>query len=148
MIEFIHVLLLRQSIFHLVCYKLCRIVQFSLHIGSEILLTDMVEFNHVFFLLYQSVFHSAVPQVVQDSTVFTAYRITNITDMVEFNHLFSSYIRVFFIVLCYKLCRLDQFSLHIEGSQMLLKNMVEFNHLLFLLYCGIFSQFCATICRG
>ena len=99
-----------------------------------------------YFLLYQSIFHSSVLQVVQDSTVLTAYRITNITDMVEFNHLFSSYIGVFFIVLCYKLCRLDQFSLHIEGSQMLLKNMVEFNHLLFLLHRGMFSQFCATIC--
>ena len=133
-----------KIIFIILCYKLCRLVQFSLHKGSQMLLTDVIEFNHV-LLLYQSIFHSSALQVVQDSTVLTTYRITNITDMVEFNHLFSSYIRVFFIVLCYKSCRLDQFSLH-KGSQMLLKNMVEFNHI--ESYLSIFSQFCATICTG
>ena len=43
------------------------------------LLTDVIEFNHV-LLLHESIFHSSVLQVVQDSTVLPAYRITNITD--------------------------------------------------------------------
>ena len=43
------------------------------------LLTGVIEFNHV-LLLHLNTFYSSVLQVVQDGKVLTSYRITNITD--------------------------------------------------------------------
>ena len=115
------------------------LLQFSLHIGSHILLTNMVEFNHV-LLLYVSIFTVLCYKFCRLVQISLHKRSQILlTDMVEFNHLFSSYIGVFFIVLCYKLCRLEQFSLN-KTSQILLTDMVEFNHLLFLMYQSIFHS--------
>ena len=140
MVEFNHVLLLYVSIFTVLCYKFCRLVQISLHKRSQILLTDTVEFNHL-FSSYIGVFFIVLCYKLCRLEQFSLHKRSQIllTDMVEFNHLFSNYIGVFFIILCYKLCRLEQFSLH-KTSQILLTDMVEFNHLLFLMYQSIFHS--------
>ena len=46
-------------------FNLHRLVQISLHKRSQILLTNMVEFNHLFSSYIGSIFHSSVLQVVQ-----------------------------------------------------------------------------------
>ena len=80
MIEFNHLLFLYiKIIFLILCYKLSRLVQFSMHKGSQMLLTGVIEFNHV-LLLHLNTFYSSMLQVVQDSKVLTSYRITNIAD--------------------------------------------------------------------
>ena len=80
MIKFNHLLFLHiKIIFIILCYKLCRLVQFSLHKESQMLITGVIEFNHV-LLLHLSMFYSSVLQVVQDSKVLASYRITNSTD--------------------------------------------------------------------
>ena len=62
MIEFNQLLLLlHMNIFFIIlCYKLWKLVQFSLTKVSQMLLKDMVEFNHVIFLLYPSIFDNSV----------------------------------------------------------------------------------------
>ena len=41
-------------------YNLRRLVHFSLHKGSHILMTEIVKFNHPLFLLYHSTYHRSV----------------------------------------------------------------------------------------
>ena len=116
----------------------------------------MVEFNHLLFLLYLSIFHSSVLQVVKASAVLPAYRITNTADRHGWiqSCLISCYIRVFFIVQCYKLCRIVQFSLHI-GSLLTpwkVTNITERDGLiqptLITVISEYFLSFCATSCVG
>ena len=66
--------------------------------ASQRFLKDMVEFNHDFFLLHQSIFHNSVLQVAWDSSVLTLHIGSQklLTDMVEFNHfLFLLYLTLF-----------------------------------------------------
>ena len=88
MVEFNHVLLLYVSIFTVLCYKFCRLEQISLHKTSQILLTDMVEFNHL-FSSYIGVFFIVLCYKLCRLEQFSLHKTSQIllTDMVEFNHL-------------------------------------------------------------
>ena len=89
----------------------------------------LIEFNHVLFLLHQSIFHSSVLQVVQDSTVLPALIGSQIllTDMVEFSHvLFLLYQSIFHS----SVLQVVQDSTVLPAYRMTnITAIVEFNHL-------------------
>ena len=69
-------------------FNLHRLVQISLHKRSQILLTNMVEFNHL-FSSYIGVFFIVLCYKLCRLEQFSLHKTSQIllTDMVEFNHL-------------------------------------------------------------